>query len=73
MDLVNLEVNRVVLHEVFKRQDDKQKTPPEYGVAIETLGDQALEALKARIWAAMSNSSRCVQMDIEKTDLASMV
>ena len=50
-----------------------KKPPPEYGVAIETLGDQALEALKARIWAAMSNSSRCVQMDIEKTDPASMV
>ena len=73
MDLMNLQVNRVILHEVFKRTDDRSKVQPEYGLAIEDLDIAALDALRERIVAVMSRSERCIEMTISKSEPTSMV
>lgn len=64
MDLLNLTVARVILHEVFRRADDRQRVQPTYGAALEQLDESALDALRDRIVSAMSRSDRCVQMEL---------
>lgn len=73
MDLINLHVGRVILHEVFKRTDERLKVEPQYGAGIEALDGPALDALRERIVAAMSRSDRCIEMTISKSEPASMV
>jgi len=73
MQLINLSVSRLVLHEVSKRTDDKKKVIPEYGDACEVLDNAALDALRDRIAVAMTHSDRCVEMTIVNKSAASMV
>ena len=73
MDLVNLQIDRVILHEVFKRTDERLKVEPQYGAGIEALDGPALDALRERIVAAMSRSDRCIEMTISKSEPSSMV
>ncbi len=73
MELLNLQVDRVVLHEVFRLSDERHKVPPVYGDAIEDLDAAAFDALRERIVAAVARSDRCVEMTIAKADDASMV
>lgn len=72
MDLMNLQVQRVILHEVFKRSDERTKIAPAYGQELENLDAAALDALRERIVAAMSRSERCIQMTIQRSDQGSM-
>jgi hypothetical protein len=71
MDLLNLEVARVILHEVKRRTDD-QIPPPDYGIELEELDEAALEELRLRVVAAMSRSDRCMQMAIRDCGPQSM-
>lgn len=64
MDLQNLTVDRVVLHEVHRRGNDRGRTAPTYGTALENLRGRALDAFRDRIVQAMAKTDRCVQMDI---------
>lgn len=64
MDLQNLTVNRVVLHEVHKRGNDRGRVAPTYGTALEALSGRALDAFRDRVVQAMARTDRCVQMDI---------
>lgn len=73
MNLINLQLGRVILHEVFKRTDERLKVDPQYGAGIEALDGAALDALRERIVAAMSRSERCIEMTISKSDAQSMV
>lgn len=73
MNLMNLQVDKVILHEVFKRDDEKKRVQPQYAPAIEALSDGALDALRNRIVAAMSHSDRCIEMSITNSSLTSMV
>lgn len=73
MNLINLRLGRVILHEVFKRTDERLKVDRQYGAGIEALDGAALDALRERIVAAMSRSERCIEMTISKSDPQSMV
>lgn len=72
MELINLEIGRVVIHEVFQRADDRTKIEPKFGEAIEVLDVEATDALRNRIVAAVASPSRCIQMSIEKFGAGSM-
>lgn len=72
MELINLQLSRVVIHEVFQRADDKTKIPPVYGDSVENLDLDAMDALRNRIVAAMSSPARCIQMTIENAQAGSM-
>ena len=73
MELVNLKLSRVILHEVFVRGTDQKLKEPEYGNALETLDGEATDALRDRIVSAMSSPSRCVPMSITKIGEESMM
>ena len=73
MVLVNLQVEDVILHEVFKRTDDQKVVAPQYGSETEVLDVEAIGALRDRIITAMTSSTRCIQMAIVKTSVESMV
>jgi len=73
MELMNLQVQDVILHEVFKRGNDQAIVRPEYGAETEDLTAEALDALRDRVVAAMTSSTRCVLMSITKSSPESMV
>lgn len=73
MQLLNLTISRVVLHEVFKRGNDGNKVQPEFGDELEVLDDEASEALRDRVVTAMTSATRCVQMSIVKASAESLV
>lgn len=72
MELINLQVQDVILHEVFKRGDDHQLVEPAYGTEVEQLDQDALDALRDRVVTAMTSATRCVQMAITKTGAESL-
>lgn len=72
MELINLEVQDVILHEVFKRVDD-QLIQPAYGAEVEALEQEAIDALRDRVVTAMTSATRCVKMTITKTGAESLV
>jgi len=64
MDLQDLRIGRIVLHEVHKRNNERQRVAPTYGDDLERLEGDALDAFRERVVAAMGRTDRCVQMDI---------
>jgi 37-kD nucleoid-associated bacterial protein len=60
----NLSVSRVILHEVFKRKDDRLVVPPRYGGHLIQLPADALDDFKARVIDALGNNSKSMEMTI---------
>ena len=73
MNISNLQVTELILHEVFKRGVDPEPLPPEYGTTLENLEYEALDAFHDRIVTAMTSSTRCVQMAITSNARGSMI
>lgn len=72
MELIDLRLNRVIMHEVFQRTNDKNKVAPQWGRTLEHLDGDASDALRNRIVSAMASPAKCLQMDIEKAGAGSM-
>jgi len=72
MELVDLRLARVVIHEIFQRTDDKARVTPDYGNVLETLDSDATDALRNRIVTAMASPAKCMQMAIDKSATGSM-
>jgi hypothetical protein len=65
VDLQDLNIDRVVLHEVHRRTGEPPaRTNPTYGTDLEQLSGRALDTFRDRIVQAMAKTDRCVQMDI---------
>jgi hypothetical protein len=62
----NLIVNRVVVHEVFQRNEDKSIRPPVFAEELEHLSAEALGAFRLRMTDALSGQSQSLQMSIAK-------
>ncbi|WP_148300083.1 nucleoid-associated protein [Acetobacter papayae] len=73
MIVENLSINRVVMHEVFQRKDSPKIVPPSYGKELETLDAKALSHFGRRITDAFSAQSKSIEMQIVKTDDASVI
>lgn len=73
MNISNLQVTELILHEVFKRGVNPEPLPPDYGTSLENLDFEALDALHDRIITAMTSSTRCVQMAITNEAAGSMI
>lgn len=72
MELIDLRLTRVVIHEVFQRSDDRTRVPPRHGNTLEHLDGDAVDALRGRIVSAMASPAKCLQMAICKTEPGSM-
>lgn len=73
MQLNNLQIRDVILHEVHKRGNDREPIQPDYGTAVEQLEPEALDALSERVHAAMTSPTRCVEMAITRSGPESMI
>ena len=60
----NLIIDRVVLHEVHLRSDDKTRVDPTYGDALLNLGSLGIDTFRSRVVRAFSSDSRAAAMSI---------
>lgn len=64
MPFQNLNISRIIIHEVFKRNDDRSMVDPRYGTQLIQLGVEAKDALQQRITNALGQSSHGVEMTV---------
>lgn len=62
----NLTVNRIVVHELFQRGDDRAIRPPVFADTLESLSPEAMGAFRLRMTEALSGQSQSLQMRIAK-------
>lgn len=72
MKILDLKLTRVIIHEVFERTNDRNRVDPQFSAALEQLDNNAIEALRSRIVAAMASPAKCIQMAIHKFNADSM-
>lgn len=73
MHLENLTLQRVIFHEVYKRQDDRRPQQAAYGAQVVVLGREALDELRDRIVTATGSQSQSMDMTIAKFDAGTAV
>jgi hypothetical protein len=73
VDLINLRIEKVILHEIFKRLPNGDRVAPDCSDEVEDLDSEAITALIDRVYTAMTSSTRCVQMSITNWTTESMV
>src|SRR6266851_8164653 len=73
MLLENLTVSRLILHEIFRRSDERQLVPPRYGSELVRLPRDALEAFRDRVVEAFGSPSQSLEMDIVASDSDSAI
>lgn len=64
MAFANLAVQRLILHEVFRRRDDGQMIQPQYGDQLVQLPAAAIDAFKERVVDALGSNSQSMEMEI---------
>lgn len=65
MPFQNLNISRIIIHEVFKRNEDRSMREPRYGNQLIQLDVEARDALQQRITNALGQSSHGVEMAIQ--------
>ncbi len=73
MQLENLKINRISMHEVLKRDEDKQPKAPIFGVTLEDLSLPAKVAFTMRVTEALSAQAKSIEMQINDFASGSMV
>jgi len=68
MLLENLIVGRVMLHEIFRRGDDRAPMTPRYGDRIVHLAADALDTFRQRVVDALGSPSQSLEMEIIRTE-----
>jgi len=63
----NLSINRIIIHEVYKRNTDKTIKEPNYGQQLIQLDDDAKAALQIRVTEALGTSTHGIEMTIENS------
>lgn len=61
--LANLRISRVVIHQVFQRDDNRDIVEPHYNNELTILNNEGLQTLQERITAALGNDSYSVEMN----------
>jgi hypothetical protein len=64
----NFKINRIITHEIFQRNEDKEIVPPLKSDILTSLNDDGKKELAARIVEAVGQDSKSVEMNIVKTD-----
>ena len=64
MSFENLNVNRIAVHEIYQRNDDKSIRQPAYANELEVLSPEALGAFRLRMTDALSGQTQSLQMQI---------
>lgn len=60
----NLTVDRLIIHEVHRRLDDRKPVPPTYGGSLVQLEGEAMEFFRERVIAALGSQSQSMELTI---------
>lgn len=71
-EFVNFNISRIITHEIYKRDEEKQIVPPRLNNELTTLNEQGLSILGVRIVEAIGKDSKSVEMDIVNRDTDSV-
>lgn len=72
MEIINLKIHRIMIHQIFQRDEEGNKVKPTQSYDFVEFDDDALITFKSRFINAIGSDSKAVQMDIlnqDKTDL----
>jgi hypothetical protein len=64
MAFENLTIGRIIIHEIFRLNEDRTMADPHYGNGLIQLDAEAKDALQKRITEALGSSSHGVEMSI---------
>ena len=76
MNIINLQINKIVIHQVFQRDPDGNKVTPQKSSDFILFDEDAMITFKSRVMDALGAESKAVQMTIfnqEPTDLSPIV
>lgn len=69
MQLLNLSIDRIIIHQVYKRDEDGKKIPPTRSTEYINFDPAALSNFKSRVTEALGTASKAVQMEIVEQDV----
>lgn len=69
----NLRVGRIVVHEVFPRNEDRTIRPPAFSDRLEVLSAEALGAFRLRVTDALAGQTQSLEMRIAKHGAGSLL
>jgi hypothetical protein len=69
----NLNISRIAVHEVFRRNDDNSIKPPAHATVLEVLSAEAIGAFRLRMTDALSGQTQSLQMQIMKIGAGSFL
>jgi len=76
MQLLNLNIDRIIIHQVYRRDQDGNKVTPTQSHEYTNFDQSAMEAFKTRVKDALGDGSKAVQMEIvnqESNDLPTLI
>lgn len=76
MQLQNFSIDRIIIHQIYQRDQDGNKVTPTQGHEYINFDQSAMEAFKSRVREAMGAGSKAVPMEIvnqENVDMSTLV
>jgi len=76
MNIINLQINKIAIHQVFQRDENGDKVTPAKSSEFILFDKDAMITFKSRVINALGSESKAVSMNIvhqESTDLSSLV
>lgn len=65
MEFKNLKINRIIIHEIFKKNIEREAIEPRYSHTLSILDEQGIDVLTERIIDAIGNKSNSIEMEIK--------
>jgi len=65
-EFINFKINRIITHEIFKRNNEREVIPPEISESLTYLNNDGTDELQLRIVDAIGKDSKSVEMEIYK-------
>ncbi|MBU3155199.1 nucleoid-associated protein [Clostridium estertheticum] len=73
MEFKNLKINKIIIHEIFKRNFEKGVVEPKFNHTLSVLDEAGLEVLTERVINAIGNKSNSMEMEIKDSSNDSCV
>ncbi|UTJ06211.1 nucleoid-associated protein [Arcobacter roscoffensis] len=67
-EFTNLNIDRIITHEIFQRNEQREIVTPNISTALTNLDDDGKEELATRIIEAVGKDSKSIEMDIENKE-----
>lgn len=68
MQLLNLSIDRIIIHQIYQRDKDGNKVAPTQSHQFTRFDESAMEEFKSRVRDALGEGSKAVQMQVQSQD-----